>query len=78
MENIVHFEDPFGIPIEEVYDGVHNGIILGKGLTGLVRLVTHKATGVKYAVKILQLQYIDNDASLKQLREEIVIMSQVR
>eukprot|EP00957_Ditylum_brightwellii_P067565 5129600-Ditylum_brightwellii.AAC.1 len=48
--NIVHIEGPFGKSIEDVYEGVHNGPVLGSGISGVVRLVTHKATGVKYAV----------------------------
>ena len=54
-QSFVHIEVPFGKPIEEVYDGVHNGPVLGSGISGLVRLVTHKATGIKYAVKVLDL-----------------------
>lgn len=76
--NIVHMEVPFGKPIEEVYDGVHSGPVLGSGISGLVRLVTHKATGLKYAVKVLDLGLVENSEGLVQLREEIFIMCQVR
>ena len=75
--NIVHMEVPFGKPIEEVYDGVHSGPVLGSGISGMVRLVTHKATGVKYAVKCLDLGLVDTDEGLQQLREEIFIMCQL-
>lgn len=75
--NVVHMEVPFGKPIEEVYDGVHTGPVLGSGISGLVRLVTHKATGVKYAVKCLDLGLVDNKEGLAQLREEIFIMCQL-
>lgn len=60
-----------------MYDGVHNGPVLGSGISGLVRLVTHKATGLKYAVKVLDLGLVDTDEGLKQLREEIYIMCQL-
>lgn len=76
-QNVVHIEVPFGKPIEEVYDGVHHGPVLGSGISGLVRLVTHKATGLKYAVKVLTLALVDNAEVLSQLREEIFIMCQV-
>jgi hypothetical protein len=76
-ENVVHIEIPFGKPIEEVYDGVHTGLVLGSGISGTVRLVTHKATGIKYAVKVLDLGLVDNGEGLRQLREEIFIMCQV-
>lgn len=76
-QNVVHFEVPFGKPIEEVYDGVHNGPVLGSGISGLVRLVTHKATGIKYAVKVLDLGLVDTAEGLKQLRNEIFIMCQL-
>jgi calcium-dependent protein kinase len=77
MSNVVHMEVPFGKPIEEVYDGVHTGPVLGSGISGLVRLVTHKATGVKYAVKCLDLGLVDTDEGLARLREEIFIMCQL-
>jgi len=76
-QNVVHMEVPFGRPIEEVYDGVHNGPVLGSGISGLVRLVTHKATGLKYAVKVLDLGLVDTSEGLRQLREEIFIMCQL-
>jgi len=76
-ERYVHMEVPFGKPIEEVYDGVHDGPVLGSGISGLVRLVTHKATGLKYAVKCLNLDLVDTEEGLQQLREEIYIMCQL-
>lgn len=74
---VVHIEVPFGRPIEEVYDGVHNGPILGSGVSGLVRKVTHKKTGVEYAVKSLDLGLVETKEGLEQLREEIFIMCQL-
>jgi calcium-dependent protein kinase len=56
---------------------VHDGPVLGSGISGLVRLVTHKATGLKYAVKCLDLGLVDTDEGLQQLREEIYIMCQL-
>ena len=75
--NVVHMEIPFGKPIEEVYDGVHTGPVLGSGISGLVRLVTHKVTGIKYAMKCLDLGLVDSKEGLQQLREEIFIMCQL-
>ncbi|KAL3925767.1 MAG: hypothetical protein SGILL_000185 [Bacillariaceae sp.] len=74
---VVHIEVPFGKPIEEVYDGIHNGPVLGSGVSGLVRLVTHKKTGVEYAVKCLDLGLVGTKEGLEQLREEIFIMCQL-
>jgi len=76
-QNIVHMEVPFGKPIEEVYDGVHDGLVLGSGISGMVRLCTHKTTGVKYAVKSLDLGLVATEEGLQQLREEIAIMCQL-
>jgi len=76
-QNIVHMEVPFGKPIEEVYDGVHDGLVLGSGISGMVRLCTHKTTGVKYAVKSLDLGLVETEEGLQQLREEIAIMCQL-
>lgn len=75
--NIVHMEVPFGKPIEEVYEGVHDGPVLGSGISGLVRLCTHKATGAQYAVKCLDLGLVETEEGLQQLREEIAIMCQL-
>jgi calcium-dependent protein kinase len=75
--NVVRLEVPFGKPIEEVYCGVHDGPILGSGISGVVRMVTHRATGVKYAVKSLDLGLIETADGLHQLREEIFIMCQL-
>ena len=66
-----------GKPIEEVYDGVHDGPVLGSGISGIVRLVKHRTTQVSYAVKCLDLALIDSDEGLRQLKEEIYIMCQL-
>ncbi len=50
---------------------------MGSGISGLVRLVTHRATGLKYAVKCLDLGLVDTEEGLQQLREEIYIMCQL-
>lgn len=75
--NVVRIETPFGRSIETVYDGVHDGQILGSGISGVVRLVTHKDTGMKFAVKILDIGLVKSDAILEQLRDEIYIMLQL-
>eukprot|EP00551_Chaetoceros_affinis_P004182 CAMPEP_0203683498 /NCGR_PEP_ID=MMETSP0090-20130426/47553_1 /ASSEMBLY_ACC=CAM_ASM_001088 /TAXON_ID=426623 /ORGANISM="Chaetoceros affinis, Strain CCMP159" /LENGTH=968 /DNA_ID=CAMNT_0050552645 /DNA_START=1683 /DNA_END=4589 /DNA_ORIENTATION=- len=75
--NIVHMDVPFGKPIEEVYEGVHDGPVLGSGISGLVRLCTHRATGARYAVKCLDLGLVESEEGLQQLREEIAIMCQL-
>jgi hypothetical protein len=74
---VVRMETPFGKPIEEIYTGVHNGQVLGSGVSGTARLVTHNLTGVKYAVKCLDLGLIKSAEGLQQLREEIYIMCQL-
>ena len=75
--NIVNIEVPFGKPIEEVYSGVHDGPVLGSGISGVVRLCTHIATNVKYAVKCLDLGLLHSAAQLTSLRNEIFIMCQL-
>ena len=74
---IVRIEIDFGRDIEDVYDGVHDGPLLGEGVAGVVREVTHKDTGVHFAVKILNLGLLENDAVLECLREEIFTMCQL-
>ena len=71
---MVHIEKPEGMPIEAVYDGVHDGRILGEGVTGAVRLITHKKTGIQLAVKRLDLDQVADDAHLDRLLDEIKIM----
>lgn len=67
----------FGRPIEEVYDGVSDGEVLGSGVEGLVRLVKHKKTGVNFAVKCLNVGLIKDGYGLQRLRDEIFIMCQL-
>jgi len=72
-------QTPFDTPIELVYDGVHDGPILGEGVSGVVRLVVHRATGVQYALKCLPYNRMTTgDEGLESLRNEIFIMCQVR
>lgn len=68
---------PLGKPIEEVYEGVHDGVVLGSGISGIVREVKHRTTQVTYAVKCLDLALIENEEGLRQLKEEIYIMCQL-
>mmetsp|Transcript_6659 Transcript_6659/g.11997 ORF Transcript_6659/g.11997 Transcript_6659/m.11997 type:complete len:701 (-) Transcript_6659:453-2555(-) len=74
QSQIVPIEDPFGTPIEEVYDGVHTGRELGSGAAGKVRLCVHKTTGIRYAVKCLDLRLIETDIGRQRLSDEIRIM----
>jgi hypothetical protein len=62
------------ILIEDVYDGVHDGEVLGVGVTGSVRLITRKDTGVQRAVKRLDLSNLKCKADLETLLSEIKIM----
>ena len=58
-----------------MYDGVHDGHVLGEGITGEVRLIVHRGTGVRRAVKRLDLGGInDDDAAIDLLLNEIKIM----
>jgi len=75
--NLVRIEVPLGKPIEEVYEGVHDGVVLGSGISGIVREVKHRTTQVSYAVKCLDLALIENEEGLRQLKEEIYIMCQL-
>lgn len=72
--SMVHIETPFGLPIEEVYDGVRNGDVLGEGIAGQVRLITHRGTGIQRAVKRLNLAPLTKDEDLNRLLDEIKIM----
>lgn len=80
---VAHIETG-GQRIEEQYDGVHTGKILGEGAGGIVREVTHRKTGIKYAVKCLDLTKLDSmhntrekEQVLSHLKEEITIMCQL-
>lgn len=75
---VVRLETPCDTPVETVYDGVHDGLILGEGVSGVVRLITHRATGVQYAMKCLPFNLMTTgQAGLEQLRNEIFIMCQL-
>lgn len=60
-----------------MYEGVHDGPVLGKGVSGIVRRVTHRATRVNYAVKCLDLGLLRGERELRALRDEIFIMCQL-
>lgn len=47
---------------------------LGKGMTGSVRICTHRATGMKYALKTLEKKSLQN---LSMLKDEIKIMAEL-
>lgn len=68
---------PFNKPIEAVYYGVHDGPVLGYGISGLIRKITNKETGDQFAVKKLNLAAVDSDEARLQLIEEIDIMCQL-
>ena len=57
-----------------VYDGVHDGKVLGTGITGDVRLITRKDTGIQRALKRLDLSDLRNKEDLNTLLEEVKIM----
>lgn len=59
--------------IENVYDGVHDGKVLGCGIGGLVREVTHRKTGTKFALKTLSLNSI-SEKGLQRVIEETKIL----
>lgn len=71
---MVHIETPFGLPIEAVYDGVHDGEELGDGIAGIVRRITHRDTGIHRAVKRLDLSLVTSDKDMDRLLDEIKIM----
>jgi len=73
----VHADGQIGSKVIRMETPLHTGPVLGSGVSGIVRLVVHKATGVKYAVKCLDLGLIKSDEGLAQLREEIHIMCQL-
>ncbi|CAM9226548.1 unnamed protein product [Scytosiphon promiscuus] len=53
------------------------GAILGVGISGLVQVVRHKKTGVSYAMKTLRLGRLEDFHKTDELRNEIVVMSQL-
>ena len=51
--------------------------MLGTGVSGTVRRIVHRSTGIKYAVKCMDLTLINTTDALLQLRNEIFIMCQL-
>lgn len=74
LDTSTRSEIPFNKTIEEVYSGVHNGRVLGVGVSGEVRLIVNKETGETFACKRLNLMDVDTDEARFQLIEEIDIM----
>lgn len=73
----VRMNTPLDESIESVYDGVHDGRVLGTGVSGLVRRVTHKVTGEEFAVKIIDLNKYGTERRMIQLKNEIRISARV-
>ena len=63
--------------IEDVYSGVHDGKVIGCGVSGTVRLVHHRSTGLPYAAKCLDLVDVETPQMLMQLLSEIQILIQL-
>eukprot|EP00934_Nitzschia_sp_Nitz4_P005363 Nitzschia sp. Nitz4//scaffold11_size288233//284721//287471//NITZ4_000830-RA/size288233-snap-gene-0.68-mRNA-1//-1//CDS//3329534242//5353//frame0 len=76
-KGVVRIETDLGRPIEEVYEGVHDGTLLGSGGSGTVREVKHRKTGVKYACKCLNLCLIEKESGRQALQREVGIMCQL-
>jgi len=57
VSNVVHIEsrESSSRSIQDIYDGVDDGKVLGEGVAGVVRTVVHRVTGLPYAVKVLNL-----------------------
>lgn len=68
---------PFGKTVEEVYYGVHDGPVLGDGVSGQVRKVTNKDTGEMFALKRLDMTKVKSDTQAMQLLAEIEVMCQL-
>lgn len=56
---------------------MHDGPVLGTGVSGVVRKVKHRRTEVAYAAKCLDLGMIRDERGLQALRDEIFIMCQL-
>lgn len=69
--------EQFSKTIEQVYEGVSNGEVLGYGVTGEVHKITHRINGQSYAVKVLDLSRVKTEAQMQQLRDEIDIMCEL-
>jgi calcium-dependent protein kinase len=69
----VDLQTDFGRAIEDIYEGVHDGHMLGEGVAGVVRKVKHRKSGVYFAAKVLNLGLLVSDEVLDSLREELFI-----
>mmetsp|Transcript_15992 Transcript_15992/g.44227 ORF Transcript_15992/g.44227 Transcript_15992/m.44227 type:complete len:609 (-) Transcript_15992:496-2322(-) len=73
---VVRIETSATKRVEDVYDGIHNGLELGEGAAGVVRKCTHRETGIDFAAKCLNIGLIESEAIIQALREEVFIMCQ--
>jgi len=84
VSNVVHIEsrETSSRSIQDIYDGVDNGKVLGEGVAGVVRTVVHKATGLPYAVKVLNLdrllacRQINDDTTGGGARDSMIVLEQ--
>eukprot|EP00588_Corethron_pennatum_P009486 CAMPEP_0194267670 /NCGR_PEP_ID=MMETSP0169-20130528/2145_1 /TAXON_ID=218684 /ORGANISM="Corethron pennatum, Strain L29A3" /LENGTH=718 /DNA_ID=CAMNT_0039008607 /DNA_START=167 /DNA_END=2323 /DNA_ORIENTATION=+ len=71
---VVNFESKYGSTVDDVYRGLTDGNILGTGIVGTVRKVTHRRTGQDFACKVMDVKAIRGANALLQLRTEIEAM----
>uniref|UniRef100_A0A6U6KNF2 Protein kinase domain-containing protein n=1 Tax=Odontella aurita TaxID=265563 RepID=A0A6U6KNF2_9STRA len=76
-EEFLHIDTLHDKTIEQVYSGVRDGPVLGEGVCGIVRRITHRSTRESFALKRLDLSNVRTDDELRRLREEIFIMCQL-
>jgi len=69
--------EQFSKTIEQVYDGVSDGPVLGYGVSGEVHKIIHRINGNYYAVKVLDMTRVKTEAQMQQLRDEIDIMCEL-
>lgn len=67
----------FGTNVRDVYDGLDGDLVLGTGNWGVVKVVTRKRDGKKFACKIVKLDPSMTDQQIEELRTEISALRQL-
>lgn len=68
-------EEEFDVDVSEVYET--SDTVLGTGISGTVRVVVHRKTGQKFALKTIHLKQIKDAKKLEQLQSEVAIMAEL-
>jgi hypothetical protein len=74
LQKMIHTQSSADISIDDLYEGMGRGKVLGTGITGAVRIVKNKRTGKEYAHKLLRVSRVRSARKRNQMRMEVDVL----